>query len=111
MWGNLPAPNITTDFISKEYQATAIYLAVNFLLKAVTAVHSHLDVHSINGVLRRVIEMFDEAQSPDSAKYVLGILETITDITHITVSPMFQPPDTENAALFDINNFRENPVC
>jgi hypothetical protein len=55
-------------------------------LKAVTAVHCHLDIHGINGILRQVIKMFDEAEIPDSAKYVWGISETISEITHTTLS-------------------------
>ena len=101
---------IATNII-QDYLGTSIDLAVNFLLKAVTAVHCHLDIHGINRILGQVIKMFDEAEIPDSAKYVRGISETISEITHTTLSPRDQPPDIEDhGVLFDVNNLVENPV-
>ena len=91
--------------------AIGTYLAVSFLLKAVTAVHRHLDVHGINDILRQVIKMFDEAKIPESAMYVRGVSEAISDIMHTTLSPRDEPLVVEGQGeLFDINNWTGNPV-
>jgi hypothetical protein len=102
--------HISTANLTQEYLTTGTYLAVNFLLKAVTVAHRHLDVHGIDGILRQVIKMFEEAKIPDSAKYVRGVSETISDIAHTALSPRDQPPEVEQSELFDINTLMENPV-
>jgi hypothetical protein len=55
--------------------------------------------------------MFNEAKIPDSAKYVRGVSDSISDITHITLSPPDQLPEVEQQGeLLNINTLMENPV-
>ena len=55
--------------------------------------------------------MFDEAKIPESAMYVRGVSEAISDIMHTTLSPRDEPLVVEGQGeLFDINNWTGNPV-